>query len=300
MWLVLGLLAVWVAGRLFGTRPWALLAAILVLSVAPATIYFSSIVSNDATALFAGGCILVAAALLGKHPSRWSAVTGFAIGFVAAWLKPTNFFAAATVALFLLVRAYQARAWNSYRELLRRWIRGGGALLAGAGFGVVLWLLISNSIATMDARDLPIFYVRRLDGFHLDLFLAQASSLLNAPTGAALPRGSLTHTIQVFTSELIRDLFLVAAMVGIFSARRAWYHVLGIVAVVVLLAGGVVFGISIWVSLNMDPGLVPRYGLSVLPLLAVCLAELAQRGRVVWLVAGVGIFTAVTTLWVLA
>jgi hypothetical protein len=298
-WLILALFTTWVAGTLLGVRPWALLAALLVLTVAPTVVYFSAIVSNDATALFSGAVVLAAAVWFGPTPTRWASATLFGIGFAVAWLKPTNVFAAATVALWLLVRAYQERDGRTTRELLRTWLRSGGALVAGAAVAALGWVAISGWLAFVDAQSLPIFAVRHLEGVHLDLFLAQAASLLSAPTGS-LPSGSFSQPIQLFTSELIRDLFVVAAAVGIFVARRAWYHVLGLVAIVVFLAGGLALGISIWVSLHMDPGVVPRYGLSVLPLLAVCLAQLAERGRVVWLIGGVGAVTAVTTLWVLA
>jgi len=72
-----------------------------------------------------------------------------------------------------------------------------------------------------------------------------------------------------------------------------------LVSVAVLLLGGLGYGLVVWATLGMDPGTGARYGLCVLPLLTVCLAMLAARGRTAWLVAAVGAVTASTTLLVL-
>jgi hypothetical protein len=286
VWLIAALLLLWCAGRLLGVAAWPLLAAMLVLVAAPAPIYFASIVSNDASAIFAGAAVLLAAAIVGRDPAPWGTAILVVTGSVVALLKPTNSFAVVTVAAFLLVIGSRSSD-GGWRGAVRSWLRTGGALLAGALVATGGWIAIADGLAYKDPRVLPI-----------DLFAAQASYLLNAATGA-IPAHTLTHPVQILTSELVRDLFVVTAGAALFATRRAWYHWLPAIGAVVLLVGGFGLGLSIWISLRMDPGVVPRYGLSVLPLFTVCLAELARRGRVVWLVAALGIVTATTTLYVL-
>jgi hypothetical protein len=295
-WFILALLLTWAAGRSLGASPWALLAALLVLASAPAVIYYSSIVSNDATALFSGALVFVVAARVGLRPNRMGVLTLFAAGALCAALKPTNAIVILAVAIFLGSRlASHGAGWGSFT---RDWMKTGGILVLGALVPTVLWVVISGSIATKDATALPIYFVRHVSGFHLDTLLAEATNLLSPATGT-VPPGTLTHPIQAFSGELVRVLFIVAALSGLFVARRAWYHVLGLASVAALLIGGLGYGIVVLLTLSMDPGTGSRYGLSVLPILTVGLALLAARGRVVWLVAGIGAITACSTLFVL-
>jgi hypothetical protein len=298
LWLWLALLVIWVAGRLLGANAWALLAALLVLVASPAVIYYSSIVSNDAPALLSGALVLLAYAWVGLRPGRWGSVLLFGAAFIGAAFKPTNGLAALALSLFAFALLARDCEWRIDRSLLVTWLRVGGALVGGVVVAVLGWTLISSSIALVDARTLPIYAARRLDQFHPDLLLEEATNLLWSATHT-VPPGTLTHHIQVFTSALLDVLYVVVALAGLFVARRAWYHVLGLASLATLLLGGFGYGLVVWATLGMDPGTGSRYGLCVLPLLTVCLAKLAQQGRVVPIVAGIGALTSVTTLWVL-
>lgn len=294
-WLAAGLLLLWAAGRLLGARPWPLLAALLVLVSAPAVVYFSSIVSNDATAVFSGALMLLVVVLVGAEPSRWGTIALFVAGAVAATLKPTNAFAAIAIGLFVLFRPTGASRVQFDRARFLGWLRTGGVLLGGAATAILVWVIVSNSIALVDAKDLPIYAVRRLDEFQPDLLLGQAANLLSAPTGS-VPSGLLTGNFVFFTGELTRALFLAVGLSGLFVARRAWYHVLGLASTAALLLGGFGYGLVVWISLTMNPGTGARYGLSILPLLTICLAKLAERGRVALLIGALGAAAAIGTL----
>jgi hypothetical protein len=296
-WLIAGLLLSWVAGRLLGAPAWALLAVLLVLAASPAIIYYSSIVSNDATALFAGALVLTTAVVVGPRP-RTSGVVALAVcGGVVAALKPTNGVAVLAVALYLGVVLY--RQGDRGAVLVRSWLRSGGALVIGAVVVTLVWVAISGHLATMDGRDLPVYQVRQLSGLHLDLLLSQATNLLWSATDT-VPQGTLTHPMQLFVTDLVRVLFLVPLVLGIFVAKRRWFHLLGVSGALALLGAGFGYGLVVLLTLGMDPGTGSRYGISVLPALAVVLAFLAVRARVVWLVGAIGAVGTVTTLVVLA
>jgi hypothetical protein len=294
LWLVMGMLLLWAAGRVLRAPPWALLAALLVLVGSPAVVFYSSVVSNDATGVFAGALLAFTLAVAGTRPSRAGMVALFAAAFVGAALKPTNGFAAVTVAIFVAVLLVV-----EHRRLDRAaaigWLRCGGVVLAGAVVAAGGWNVVSGALALQDASSLPIYAVRRLDGFHLDLLLAQAANMLKPATGT-LPPGVFEHFIQIFSSQLILALFLGAALAGLFVARRTWQHWLGLSAVVGLLTCGLAYGLLVWASLRMDPDTNSRYGLPILPLLTLALAGLAAKGRTVVVVGAVGVVAATSTL----
>lgn len=296
-WLIAGLLLTWVAGRLLGAPTWALIAVLLLLAASPAVEYYSSIVSNDAPALFAGALVLTTAAAVGIRPTRRGVIVLLVCGGVVAALKPTNGVAVLAVALYLGVQLY--RTGDRRATLLRSWLRSGGALVAGTVVVTLVWVAISGHLATMQGRDLPVYETRHLSGLHLDLLLSQATNLLWSATDT-VPHGTLTHPMQLFLTDFVRALFLVPLFFGIFVARRRWFHLLGVSCAVALVGAGFGYGLVVLLTLRMDPGTGSRYGISVLPALAVVLAFLAVRGRVVWLIGAIGAAGAVTTLVVLA
>jgi hypothetical protein len=296
-WLIAGLLLTWVAGRLLGAPTWALLSVLLVLAASPAVDYYSSIVSNDAPALFAGALVLTTAVLVGARPTRAGVIALAVCGGVVAALKPTNGVAVLAVALYLGIVLYQQGERRV--ALVRSWLRSGGALVIGTVVVTLLWVVISGQLATMDGRDLPVYQVRQLSGLHLDLLLSQATNLFWSATNT-VPQGTLTHPMQLFVTDLVRILFLVPLVVGIFAAKRRWFHLLGVSGAIALVGAGFGYGLVVLLTLGMDPGTGSRYGLSALPALAVVLAFLAARARVVWLVGAVGALGAVTTLVVLS
>ena len=298
LWLSVGMILLWLAGRLLGARPWALLAALLVLVASPTVIFYSSVVSNDATGVFSGALLLFVLALVGFHPRRWGIVALVAAAFVGAALKPTNGFAAVALGIFLLAHYLFDEGRPLDRDLVLAWLRTGGAVVVGAVSAAVIWSAVSTSRALVDAASLPIYQARRLDDFRPDLLLAQAANMLKPATGT-LPPGVFDEFIQVFSSQLILALFLGVGLAGLFSARREWFDWIGLSAIVGLLVCGFAYGFLVWVSLHMDPDTNSRYGLPLLPLLAVSMALLSARGRTVCVVAAVGIIAAVSTLVVL-
>ena len=84
LWLIAGLLLAWAAGRVMGIDPLPLGAALLLLASAPTVIYQSSIVTNDATAVFAGGSVGLAGALAFRHDGPGSPPTQ-----PGGWGQPT-------------------------------------------------------------------------------------------------------------------------------------------------------------------------------------------------------------------
>jgi len=87
---------------------------------------------------------------------------------------------------------------------------------------------------------------------------------------------------------VLRTLLLAGGLAALFVRRRLWYHWMGLTSVVALYCGGLVLGVGLLFSYDIDPSLTGRYGMSLAPLLALGLVA-AIRGMAVlkalWLVA---------------
>ena len=91
LWLTAGLILLWASGRLVGISPIKLGAGILILAAAPTTVYFSAIVSNDASSIFAGSFIAFVCLLAFLKPGKWVPYILALAGFLVVMLKPLDF-----------------------------------------------------------------------------------------------------------------------------------------------------------------------------------------------------------------
>ena len=124
VWVSVGLLLLWFAGQQFGVDPWAMLAALLLLAVAPNVIYYGSIISNDAASVFAGGLLALVTGIALRRSSRFMPwILGIA-AFVAVALKTTNLIAVAALSLYVLVQeVLQRPEWRTkLREIGRAFL----------------------------------------------------------------------------------------------------------------------------------------------------------------------------------
>ena len=301
VWWALGLLFLWLAGRALDVDPWAMVGVTLLLACARDVIYYSSIVSNDAASLLVGSGLLFAIALALRRPSLRSAIILGLLGVAAALIKASDAFAPFALAIFA--------AWTLLREVpdrrlaLRRWVQTGGALLAGSIVGLVAWQLIRGHIALVDPSVLPVVagYPLR-GGARLGPFLENLTSFFDPVTGSA--GSSLLHdSLQVPFAELLRTLLLVAAFLGLFVRRRAWFHRLGLSTLVAMMVGAVAIAVGFWVTLGENPVAQSRYGISLAPLLAVGLAaavDATEDKRITAMLGGLSAVSLAVMLAILA
>ncbi len=62
---------------------------------------------------------------------------------------------------------------------------------------------------------------------------------------------------------MLSFLLIGAGLAGLFVSPRRWPHALGLIAVPALYVGGVVFGLGLMITYDIDPGLSGRYALSL-------------------------------------
>lgn len=284
VWLVVGLLLLWAAGRVMAIDPLPLGASLLLIVVAPNVVYGTATVTNDVTALAAAGLVALVAALAYRRGGPRAGIALFVAGFAAASLKTTNLFAVVTLAALFAVAALAGREGaEPWTAALRRWLRDGGALLLGGLLATALWALMHRSRALIDLSDEPTFEVLRNSPRTVGLVIREATELLRPLTGLSggfvpLSPDTLNQNVQAPLYALLSFLLIGTGLSGLFVAPRRWPHALGLIAVPALYLGGVVFGLGLILTYDIDPGLAGRYGLSLAPLILVALAaSLADR-----------------------
>lgn len=295
-WLVAALLMLWVAGRLMDIGVYALGGALLLLAVSPLGIYQSSTVSNDATAIFAGGLVALVGALTYRRGGggRWWSVLLVLTGALAVSFKTTNMLPVLIVAALFGVKAIADRAdGESIWTTIKRWWPSGGWLLLGGGVAGVAWVLTHRALALIPLSKEPAFGILRQDFLHKSTVLEQAAELFRPLTGAYTTGETLRQNVQLPFAEVLGFLIIAAALGGLFTSPRRWNHWLGLLWVPIVYVVGAIFGLSILLSYESDPGLSGRYALSAAPLLILVLAA-SLVGK--WSVRAIGAFAVAMAL----
>lgn len=269
VWVVVGLLLLWAAGRAMAIQPLPLGSSLLLLVLAPVVLYGTANVSNDVTSIPAAGMVALAAALAHRRELPHATIVLFAVGFLAAALKTSNMFAVVAISALFAVGAIVARApADSWTPTVRRWLRDGGALLIGGVAAAALWTVVHRSRALIDLSDEPTFDVLRGGTRSVGLVIREATELLRPLTGLSggfvpLSPGTLDQNAQVPFYSVLSFLLIGGGLAGLFLSPRRWFNALGLIAVPALYVGGVVFGLGLMATYDSDPGLSGRYGLSL-------------------------------------
>ena len=297
VWLALGLICLWMSGRLAGVSQGRLGAGILLLAGAPVVVHQSSIINNDAPALLSGSLAAFLAMLALVRPGSWRFPVLALAGAIAVGMKTSNIMGCAVVALW-----QATMAWDDARGDLRAWWRGfwsvGGALLLGAGISALLWVVASRALALIDPAQVPTFEMLRHERIGLSSIAGEALVMLGPVTDSYSPMvtdaegkavgGFVVLHLEPLAHTALKVLLIVGGLGGAFVARREWHHRLGLIAVPALWLGGFALGVALWKTYDARPGLAGRYGLSVAPLLVLALVA-GLRGewlvRLLWLFA---------------
>jgi hypothetical protein len=278
VWVVVGLLLLWAAGRAMAIEPLPLGSSLLLLVLAPVVLYGTGIVSNDVTSIPAAGMVALAAALAYRRELPRATLVLFAVGFLAAALKTSNMFAVVSISALFAVGAIAARApAEAWMPTARRWLRDGGALLIGGVLAAALWTVLHRSRALIPLTDEPTFDALRNGPRTVGLVIRQATELLRPLTGLSggfvgLSPETLDQNAQAPFYSALTFLLIGSGLAGLFLSPRRWFNALGLIAVPALYVGGVVFGLGLMNTYDIDPGLSGRYALSLGAVLVLVLA----------------------------
>ena len=191
VWASLGLLALWVAASFLAIPLMARTIGVMLLASAPVVVYQSSIVSNDAPALFAGSMVALVGLLAWRRRAWWTAPALFATAFVATSFTLDNGLAPVVVA-GVLAWAWYMRGLKDPGGLdaavigpwLRAWGQTGGALLLGTITCAAVWVVLSRHLNLIDPRHLPSFNILRQAPVTVGEIAREALSMFN-PLGGS-------------------------------------------------------------------------------------------------------------------
>ncbi|HEV2796858.1 MAG TPA: glycosyltransferase family 39 protein, partial [Nocardioides sp.] len=307
VWLVLGLVLTYLAGRRLGVGRLPLVAVLGLVVAAPATTYASATVTPDALGLASGAAVLLAALRWEQRPTKGRAAALIASAVVVTLIKLTFFAVVPAVALYLLL--HRSRSWESstltgadlaadaaaapaggHTRTIVALATGAAALLAAAG-----WTLLSNARSRQDPNDLPSMATQfRVDAFPwrglLDNAFVLAQPLSNPWVGVG------DSTLLFFSTNavsLVLTAGLVAAALFVTHGERE-----ALLARCVLLSA-VVFSLGLvalgYLSSHIYFNLPNRYGVALVAPTVVVTASLLRSRTSVALVIGLAVLVTVVS-----
>jgi hypothetical protein len=289
LWWGLFVLVGWRLFRELDVNRWARAGGLLLLAASPVVVQTHSIVNNDVTALPAGAAITLAALLWDKGRLRLTWL--LLLGAVAVALKSTNIAVLVAVALFALIRLWQAHGpdWRRSPVALRR------TVVAVAGLAVVsvvvgfAWSVLQTQIQLVDPTTLPQNRQFVTDRFQVSWLTVNVDAFLTAIEPEFLDTvlvGDTARVVAVLTNYGVLILALFGAARAEAGSRvRALALAIGASALIVPM----LLVIMNYVTAGIHVGITSRYGLSLVPgMLAVGLTSVQSRSaRVVIVAAGV-------------
>jgi hypothetical protein len=269
LWLAGGVVVLWALLGLLGVRPSARWAVVALVVSAPTVLDASALVNNDATALLAGGGVLLAAVAWEQRRLHGAAVLGAVV--VAVALKPTNVFGVGVAALYLLWRAVSTdagdrpRPWRSQAGMAAAVVVA--AVVAGLGL-----LVLHDAVARAGPLSNPNTAHFQVDHLALGQVLGAVPAGVVPVQDPFLPDFLDTSVMKL----LVRcgEWLLLGGAVGTAatSARGSAGEALAVSALAGCAVTGPALVVLNYLSLQTYVAIPSRYALSVVPALAAALA----------------------------
>jgi len=286
LWLGAALVLMWLCMGEFGAGWPMRVVTLLLVITAPLVMEATSTINPDATALLAGAAVLYVV-LRVERGARWWPAGLVAVG--AVLLKSTNLVAVGLGVLFLIIRHVQkgrAEAWGLrdraavWRTVLVVGVMGAGTAAVGA-----VWAGYSSSTARVPAMTIPM--VKR---YHTES-IGLRQVLRNVPTGITpLDTPYVPSEVKALwvepAAQLVDRLFLVGlAVAALLGAPGSRQRALAMATLVTLALVGPLMVVVNFLFQGTYVDIPRRYGLSLVPALAVALPALLANRRVFQAVA---------------
>jgi hypothetical protein len=296
VWMAGAMILTWLAMAELGITWTKRTVALLFVATAPVVMETTATINPDATALFAGAAVLFAV-LRWERGGRWwpAALTA---AFAVA-LKSTNIVALGLGVLYLLIRQVQQgreTRWGTVdRAALRRILLVLASMVAGAGVVALVWVAYSASVARVPTLEIPMAAQFHVDSLSIRQLLSNLDSGITALNTPYVP--AEVHTAWIDQISILVDrFFLVGVGIAAFASPvGSRMRALGIAAIVACFAVGPTFVLANFVLQGTYVGIPRRYGLSIVPALAVALTVVLSHRRVLQLagvvVAGISLAT---------
>lgn len=287
VWMAGAMILTWLAMAELGVTWTRRAVALLFVATAPVVMETTATINPDATALFAGAAVLLAV-LRWERGGRWwpAALTAT----LALALKSTNVVALGLGIVYVAIRHVQqgrdTRWGTSDRAALRNSLVMVGSMLAGAAAVALVWVAYSSSAARVPLLDIPMAAQFHVDSLSVRQLFANLDSGITALTTPYVP--AEMHTLWIDQVSILVDrFFLIGVGIAAYaSPAGSRMRALAVAAIVACCAVGPVFVLANFVLQETYVGIPRRYGLSIVPALAVALTVVLAHRRVLQ-VAGV-------------
>ena len=279
IWLAAALVCIWFAAKELRITPAAAAVGIGLVATTPLTLHASAVVNPDATLLLGGAAILWTALRWERGASPWWLLA--VVTAIAVITEPTVLLAVGLVALFLGLRALTSPSER------RRLLVGAGAVVLIA---VVAALTVPNFWRDVvgSTRETVREPTRaQVENLHqatevthgapsLDVVWDQLDRLITPLREAYVPAFLAKLPVTV-TLQLTDWLLIGAAFAAVVAASRGSPLVaLGVAALVMMLSGPLV-ELDIYRKYDVNFAVNARYGLPIVPALALLAAWCATR-----------------------
>jgi hypothetical protein len=279
LWLGLGLLLVFLLARRLGADEWAAAGATLLLASTPVVLGASATVTTDAPLLAVGGVVtlLAVSAVQGRISPWWTAVGAAA----AMAFKTTSLTVVGMVTLFLLLTLLarrraaddapgeQGRPRLGYVHVV--------AMLAAAAVPLVAWTAVTSATSLPEVDEIPAGQMFKVDSIGWTQ-IAMSFRYLFTPVNNA-DTAPFLRTDAVDLSELVVNVLLILGTAGVawFGLRGELASRLGTAVFAAMVLGGPALAVMLFVAEGVSYTIPGRYGLSLLPAAAACVAVAASR-----------------------
>lgn len=300
VWLLAGVVFMWLLLAEVGAGLGARAILILLLVTAPTLVHAWSTINPDGTSIMIGAVLLWAAFRWerGRMP-LWVLA---ALAALATATKVTN------LAGFVVVACYLA--WPVVGEFRRtRSVAGADArrrvVALGAMLGSVLvvsvaWFIVQKMVQVIPPSEVPMIKNAHVERFPL-VGLVQNWKQAVSPLQTPWIPPQFRHSWLLFTTALVDLLVIVGALAGSALARSgARIRRVGVIAVVLMVVLGPALVVFNFFVQGIYSGIPPRYGISLLPALAVASVPVLWRRTGFAIGALVATGASATLLWALA
>jgi hypothetical protein len=262
LWLAAGLAVTFVLCRRLGAGLPASAGATLLVAATPVTVHAVTTVTTDAPLLAVGGLLVLTAVSVAEDRASWWWLAPAAL--LAMGVKSTALPAVGVVVVLMLLH--------------RRW-KAAGATVVGALVPTFTWGAFSAARALPEVDDIPV--ARLFETDRIGLFeLARGVETTFSPV-VVPERAPFLHTLPVDMAVQVVNLLLIlgVAAVAWSSPARSLAGRLGVATFLGLLATGPGYVLMLFVLYGVSYIVPGRYGLTLLPAAAACLALAASRRR---------------------
>lgn len=287
LWLAAGLMGTFLLARRLGANDWAAAGATLALASTPVVLGATATVTTDAPGLAVGALLtLLAVGVAEGRVSTWWLLPG---ALLVGAFKATSLTVIGMVALFLLIVALRppgrddqvAEAMPSRsRQVPRRRLLPVAVVVVGGALPLLAWSLVTGATATESVDDIPAAQMFQTDSLGWAQIADSVRFLLtpvNQPYAAPVLR-----TPSVELSELALNVMIIVGAFALawFGTRSSLATPLASALAASMVVGGPALVVLIYLTEGVSFEIPGRYGLSLLPAAAACLAVAASHRRV--------------------